>query len=195
MPHLSVEDLNLLFADARTYNGWASDPVPDATLRELYDLVKLAPTSANSCPARFVFLRTPEAKARLKPHLSPGNVDKAMAAPVVVIVAQDLAFYEQMPQLFPSRPLRDVFANDAALAADTARRNTVLQGAYLILAARALGLDVGPMSGFDPAGVDREFFGERPLRAEFLVNLGRGDPASLWPRNPRLAFEQACELV
>jgi len=195
MSALSTGDLNTLFSSARTYNGWKSEVISDDLLHELYDLLKFAPTSANSNPGRFLFLRTAEARVRLRPYLQPGNVDKTMSAPIVVIVARDTRFYDFMPQLFPQRDVRSVFAQDTALAEDTASRNAILQGAYLILAARALGLDVGPMSGFDRAGVDQEFFADGHWKTDFLVNLGHGDAASLHPRNPRLTFEQACRLL
>ena len=201
--------LDLLFRDARTYNGWLERPVSDDTLRQLYDLLRWAPTSANCNPMRVVFLRTKEGKARLLPALAPGNVDKVMSAPVTAIVAYDLNFYEKLPLLFPHNPgMRDHFAHSPELVETTAKRNSSLQGAYLILAARALGLDCGPMSGFDNAkvdeaffgagksdeGSDQEFFPEGHIKSNFLCNLGYGDDSSLFPRGPRLEFEQACTL-
>ncbi len=186
---------DLLFTEARTHNAWRDEPVSDDTLRELYDLLKMGPTSANCSPARFVFLRTPEAKERLKPALSPGNVEKTMAAPVTVIVAEDPLFYDKLPTLFPHADARTWFASNDALATETAFRNGTLQGAYLILAARAVGLDAGPMSGFDKAKVDTEFFWSSGWKSNFLVNLGHGDPAGLFPRNPRLSFDEACQLL
>ncbi len=187
--------LDALFLQARTQNAWTDQPVSDATLLELYDLLKLAPTSANSSPGRFLFLRSAEAKQRLKPALSPGNVDKTMAAPVTVIVAYDPAFFEQLPKLFPHADARSWFAGNAALAEETALRNGTLQGGYLILAARAVGLDCGPMSGFDRAKVDETFLASLGWKSNFLVNLGHGDPAGLFPRSPRLAFHEACVLL
>jgi 3-hydroxypropanoate dehydrogenase len=185
-----------LFTDARTAIAWADRPVPDARLVELYDLLKWAPTSGNCSPARFVFLRTVEAKQRLAPALSAGNVARALAAPVVAIVAQEPQFFHHLPRLYPQADVRDVFAANPALAEDTGRRNTTLQGAYLILAARAVGLDCAPMSGFDNAMVDRLFLDDTGWRSDFLVALGHADPAAPVPRrNPRLAFDEACRLA
>lgn len=187
--------LDQLFRTARSPGAWRPEPVGDATLRRLYDLVRLGPTANNSCPARFVFIRTPEGKERLRPALSRGNVDKSMSAPVVIIVAMDTRFYEDMPTLNPGRPeLRDRFAANPDLE-PIIFRSATLQGAYLILAARALGLDAGPMSGFDAAKLDAAFFPDGRWRSNFLVALGRGDPARLSPRKPRLAFDQACRLA
>ena len=201
--------LDVVFRNARTYNGWLSEPVTDEQIREIFDLMKWAPTSANSLPARFVFLRSKEAKERLRPALSPGNVEKTMSAPVTAIVAYDLRFYEKMTKTFPHSPgMRKAFSDNPALAEITAKRNGTLQGAYLILAARALGLDCGPMSGFDNAKVDAEFFGPAALdatachehvtgciKSNFLCNIGHGDPKSLFPRSPRLDFDEACKLL
>ncbi len=188
--------LNLLFSDARTHTAWLPEPVTDETLRQLYDLLKFGPTSMNSCPARFLFLRTREAKERLRPALSPGNVDKTMAAPVTAVIAYDLQFYARLVKLFPSRPnARESFAANAKLAEVTAFRNGTLQGGYFILAARALGLDCGPMSGFDNSKVDAEFFPGQTVKSNFLCNLGHGDPPKLKPRNPRLDFDEACTLL
>jgi 3-hydroxypropanoate dehydrogenase len=187
--------LDRLFRTARTHNRWSERPVSDVVLRELYDLVKMGPTSANSSPARFLFLRSQWAKEKLRPALSAGNVEKTMAAPVVVIVGYDPSFYEQLPRLFPHADARSWFAGNEALAAETAFRNATLQGAYLILAARSLGLDTGPMSGFDRAKVDDAFLSSRGWKSNFLVNLGYGDEAGLFPRSPRLDFAEACELL
>jgi 3-hydroxypropanoate dehydrogenase len=201
--------LDQLFREARTYNKWLDKPVTDEQLRQLYDVVKWAPTSANSNPARFVFVRSKEGKERLKLALGAGNVEKTMTAPVTVIVAFDLKFYEKMPRLFPHNPrMKELFADAPELVEVTARRNSSLQGAYLILAARALGLDCGPMSGFDNAkldelffnmgdcqGCDQEFFPEGHVKSNFLINIGYGDSASLFPRGPRLEFEEACTLL
>ena len=207
---LDDEVLDQLFRKARTHSSWLDRPVSDETLRELYELVKWAPTSANTNPARFLFLRSKRAKERLLPALAPGNVEKVMTAPVTVIVAYDLLFFEKLPVLFPHSPaMRENFAKNPQLVEVTARRNSSLQGAYLILAARALGLDCGPLSGFDNAKVDREFFDagrecegcdqeflpEGHVRSNFLCNLGYGDSTALHPRNPRLAFEEACALM
>lgn len=191
---LDAEALDRIFRTARTHNKWTQDTVSDETLRAVFELAKMGPTSANSSPARFVFLRTPEAKERLRPALSPGNVEKTMAAPVVAIVAYDPKFYDHLPHLFPHADARSWFAGNEALASETAFRNGTLQGAYLILAARALGLDAGPMSGFDRARVDEIFLADRGWKSNFLVNLGQGDPAGLFPRSPRFTFEEACVL-
>ncbi len=187
--------LDQLFREARTHNGWQARPVDGAVLRRLYDLLKMGPTSANCSPARFVFVTSPAAKARLKPFLAPGNVEKTMAAPVTVIVAYDTEFYEKLPHLFPHADARSWFVGKPELIQSTAFRNGTLQGAYLILAARALGLDCGPMSGFDNGKVDAEFFPDGRIKSNFLVNLGYGDPSQLRPRGPRLAFEEACQIL
>lgn len=184
-----------LFTDARTQAGYLDRPVSDATLRELYDLLKWGPTSANSSPARFAFVRSPEAKARLMACMDAGNVEKVRQAPVTVIIGMDMAFYEQLPLLFPHTNARVWFEGKAQKIADTAFRNSSLQGGYLMLAARALGLDCGPMSGFDNARVDAEFFAGTQVRSNFVCCLGQGDAARLHPRNPRLSFEQACSLL
>jgi 3-hydroxypropanoate dehydrogenase len=193
---LSDEALDVLFGKARTHRAWLDKPVNDDTLRQIYDLMKLAPTSANCSPARILFLRTPEAKQRLLPALSPGNVDKTMTAPVTAIMAYDLKFYEKMAKLSPHNPgMRDVFANLPDVA-EHAFRNGTLQGGYFILAARAVGLDCGPMSGFNNAKVDEEFFsGGAQVKSNFLCNLGYGDISKLLPRAPRLDFDEACKLL
>lgn len=207
---ISGECLDVLFREARTYSHWLDKPVGDDTLREMYALLRFAPTSANSNPARFVFVRSKEAKERLRPALAPGNVDKTMTAPVTVIVAYDLLFFNKLAKLWPHSPkMRDLFAGNPQLVETTARRNSSLQGAYLILAARAVGLDCGPMSGFDNAKVDEEFFGagkecegcdqeffpEGHVRSNFLINLGYGDKSRLHPRAPRLEFQEACSIL
>jgi 3-hydroxypropanoate dehydrogenase len=200
MPNpLSDDALGRLFRDARTHNAWLDKGVSDETLRELYELMKWGPTSANLAPARIVFLRTKEAKERLRPALMGANVEKTMSAPVTAIVAHDERFFEQAARLFPHYPaIAGMFANSPELAKETAFRNGTLQGAYLILAARSLGLDAGPMSGFDNAKVDAEFFASgdaKGWRSNFLVNLGHGDPAKLFPRSPRLPFDETCRLL
>ncbi len=195
-PSVGDDALDLLFRKARTHHTWLDRPVSDEELRRLYDLVKWGPTSANGCPARFVFLRTAEAKQRLLPALSPGNVEKTRTAPVTAIIGYDLKFYQKMTKLFPHNPaIAENFAKSPQAAEVTAFRNGTLQGGYFILAARALGLDCGPMSGFDNAKVDREFFPEGNIKSNFLCNLGHGDPAKLLERHPRLDFEEACQLL
>ncbi len=184
-----------LFVDARTHYHWRDEPVADDVLHELYAMLRMGPTSANCSPARFLFLRTAEAKERLRPALSAGNVDKTLSAPVVAVVAYDPQFYDQLPKLFPQADARTWFAGNEALAAETAFRNGTLQGAYLILAARAVGLDAGPMSGFDRSRVDEAFFAASGWKSNFLVNLGHGDGAGLLPRSPRLTFDEACVLL
>ncbi|WP_158818861.1 malonic semialdehyde reductase [Methylocapsa sp. S129] len=184
--------LDTLFRTARTQNKWRDLPVSDALLRELYDLVKMGPTSANCCPARFVFVRALEGKDKLRPALSSANLEKTMSAPVTVIVAEDTLFYEQLPRLFPHADAKSWFTSSPAMAKETAFRNASLQGAYLIMAARALGLDAGPMSGFKPDLVDEAFFAGTSYRTNFLVNLGYGDPAGVLSRLPRLDFDDAC---
>jgi 3-hydroxypropanoate dehydrogenase len=197
---VSEDDLNVLFRQARTHTEWLDKPVSDDLLRALYDLMKWGPTSANSCPERILFLRTPEAKQRLQPALSPGNVDKTMKAPVTAIIAYDLKFYEQMTKLFPNNPGPAAgFAKAPAVVLESVSfRNGSLQGGYFILAARAVGLDCGPMSGFDNAKVDAEFFPAedgRQVKSNFLCNLGYGNASKLSPRNPRLDFDEACKLL
>lgn len=187
--------LDQLFRQARTHNAWLSKPVPPEILREVYELAKWGPTSANSTPARFVFLESEAAKARLVPALAPPNVEKTKAAPVTVIVAWDTEFYEKLPKLFPHADMRSHFVGNQALIEETAFRNSSLQGGYLILAARALGLDCGPMSGFDKANVNAEFFPEGKWKVNFLCNLGYGDPSKLFPRSPRLDFDEACRVL
>lgn len=186
--------LDQLFGGARTFSHWQDKPVEDVLLQQMYAQLKFAPTSANASPARFVFVKSPAAKARLKPCLAPGNVEKTMTAPVTVIVAHDLEFYEQLPTLFPHADARSWFVGNDAAIQTTAFRNGSLQGAYLILAARALGLDCGPMSGFDNAALDAAFFAGTAWRSNFLINLGYGETATLHPRNPRLSFAQACRI-
>lgn len=195
MAALSAGALDQLFRHARTFNTWQNEAVSDDTLRELIDLVKMGPTSANCSPARFLFLKSDAAKARLKTFLSPGNAEKTMAAPVCAIIAHDTEFYEHLPRLFPHTDARSWFVGKDAKIAETAFRNGTLQGAYLILAARALGLDCGPMSGFDPAGVDKEFFAGTTVRSNFLCNLGYGNPDGLMERSPRFDFSDIATIV
>jgi 3-hydroxypropanoate dehydrogenase len=193
---LSVDALDTLFRSARTQNGWLDKPVTDEQLQALYDLAKYGPTSMNTSPARFVFLRTPEAKARLLPALAPGNVDKTRVAPVCVIVAHDHCFHDHLPELFPHRAdARAIFEGKPDLIQTTAFRNGSLQGAYLIVAARALGLDCGPMSGFDAQKVNDEFFPQGDVKVNFLCNVGYGDAGKVLGRLPRLSFDAACTLL
>jgi 3-hydroxypropanoate dehydrogenase len=187
--------LDRLFRKARTANAWQKQPVSDETLRELYSLLALGPTSANQSPARFVFVRTPEGKAKLREALSPGNVDKTMSAPVTAIVAYDPKFYDQLPKLFPHADARAWFAGNEAFAERSAFLNSSLQVAYLILAARSLGLDTGPMTGFDAAKLDDLFFAESGFKSTVLVNLGIADPAGTLGRLPRLSFDEAVQLA
>lgn len=192
---LSDECLNQLFLEARTFNGWTDQPVSEQTIHELHNLLRMGPTSANGCPGRFLFLTSKESKERLAPALLAKNVEKTMKAPVTVIVAWDNEFYEQFPKLSPKHDWKPYFAGKPDLIQQTVFRNSSLQGAYLILAARSLGLDCGPMSGFDNAKVDAEFFANTTWQSNFICNIGHGDPASLNPRNPRLDFDDACKIV
>lgn len=187
--------LNQLFREARTHSAWLPDPVPVELLRKAYELTSLGPTSANGSPARFVFLTTPAAKERLRPVLAPLNVDKTMAAPVTAIIAWDTEFHEKLPRLFPHADMRSYFVGKPALIEEAAFRNGSLQGGYFILAARALGLDCGPMSGFDAGKLNAEFFPDGKWKANFLCNLGYGDPSKLFPRNLRLDFEEAAVVL
>ena len=184
-----------LFTEARTQNGYRSEAVSDDTLRQLYELMKWGPTAANSSPARLVFVRSAAAKDKLLACVSPGNVNKVREAPVTVVVGMDIDFHDQLPKLFPHVDARAWFANDVAKRAESAMRNSSLQGGYLILAARALGLDCGPMSGFDPAKMDAAFWAGTSVKTNFICALGRGDPSKVFQRNPRLDFDEACQLA
>ncbi len=192
---LDEQSLDILFRTARTHNGWQKKPVSDELLRQIYDLMKWAPTSANSSPARILFVKSEAAKKRLLPAMIPGNEEKTRTAPVTAIIAQDHDFYEKLPHLFPHTDARSWFAGNQPLIDTTAFRNATLQGAYLIIAARALGLDAGPMSGFDNAKVDQEFFAGTSIKSNFLINLGYGDASKLFPRSPRLAFDEAAQIL
>jgi 3-hydroxypropanoate dehydrogenase len=195
-PLLEQSVLAQLFLEARTFRSWQDRPVSDELLRRMVDLAKMGPTSVNCSPMRLVFVRGKEAKARLKDALHPGNVAKTMTAPVTAIIAHDLTFFAQLGKLAPnSHPAKQMFESDPAAAAETAFRNGTLQGAYLILAARALGLDCGPLSGFDCGQVDAMFFSGMPIRSNFLCNIGYGDRSALAPRRPRLAFEKIARIV
>jgi 3-hydroxypropanoate dehydrogenase len=188
--------ISQLFTEARTHSAWLAKPIEDSTLRALFDLMKWGPTSANTSPVRIVFVKSAKAKEQLVPCLSPGNVDKTKAAPVTAIVAWDERYYEHVPRLFPHFPqMKDMLASNKEMAESTAFRNSSLQGGYLILAARALGLDCGPMSGFDNAKLDETFFKGTTWKSNFLCNLGYGDVSQLHPRGPRLSFDEACKII
>lgn len=187
--------LRTLFLNARTHNSWQPKPVADELLREVVDIMKMAPTSVNCSPARIVFVTSVEAKAKLKPLLMDGNVEKTMAAPVTAIIGTDMAFYDHLPKLFPAMDAKSWFTGNAEFARTSANRNGTLQGGYFILAARALGLDCGPMSGFDNAGVDKAFFAGTQIQSNFLCNLGYGDPAGVHPRAPRFDFDEMASIV
>jgi 3-hydroxypropanoate dehydrogenase len=187
--------LNLLFTQARTHNAWQTRAISSVLIERLYDLAKMGPTSANCSPARLIFLQSDAAKARLKPALLASNVDKTMSAPVTVIIGSDQAFYERLPELFPHADAKSWFVGNQALIESTAFRNSSLQAAYVMLAARALGLDCGPMSGFDQAMVNAEFFAGSTVKSNFLINLGYGDATALFPRSPRLSFTDVCQVI
>ena len=192
---IDAQALDLIFLKARTANGFTDEPVPESLLRQVYDIARMGPTSMNCQPTRYVFLNSPESRARLLPALTPGNLDKTRSAPVTVIVATDTKFYEFMPQVWHKEGARENFEGNPALSEATATRNGTLGGAYFIIAARALGLDCGPMSGVDLNKVNAEFFPDGRWRANFLINLGQGDDSKLFDRNPRLSFEQACQVL
>jgi 3-hydroxypropanoate dehydrogenase len=192
---LTPENLALVFSNARTHNEWQNKPVSDEQLHAIYDLMKWGPTSANCSPARLVFVKSEAEKNKLLACVGPGNQDKTRTAPVTVIIGMDMAFYEQLPTLFPHADARAWFEGNQALIDATAFRNSSLQGAYLMLAARALGLDCGPMSGFDADKVNAAFFAGTEVKANFICNLGYGDAAKLFPRSPRLAFDEACKIA
>ncbi len=192
---ISQDALDQLFLKARTHNAWLDKPVPDDLLKQIVEIMKWGPTSANQSPARIIFVKSPEAKARLKPYLQAGNVEKTMKAPVCAIIGHDLDFYEHLPKLFPHTDAKSWFVGNEPLIETSAFRNGTLQGGYFILAARALGLDCGPMSGFDNEGVDREFFAGTRIKSNFLCNLGYGDPAALFPRSPRFSFDEMAKII
>ncbi len=183
-----------LFDNARTQNGFTAEPVPEARLRQLYDMMKWGPTSANCSPARIIFVRSPEAKEKLLAGMSPGNLEKTKAAPVTAIIGMDMAFYEKLPFLFPHADAKSWFVGKREFADTTAFRNSSLQGGYFIVAARALGIDCGPMSGFDGAVIDAAFWAGTEVKTNFICNLGRGDPAKVFARSPRFTFEEACRI-
>ena len=193
---LDDRGLDLIFREARTQNSWQPTPIPEDLLRRIYDLAKLGPTAANSTPARFVFVMSKEGKEKLRPALSAANLEKSLAAPVTVIVGYDTKFYEHLPELFPHNPTaRSWFEGNEPLIMEAALRNSSLQGAYFMIAARSLGVDCGPMSGFDAAKLNAAFFPDGRIRANFLCNLAYGDDQKIFPRSPRLSFEQACEVA
>ncbi len=194
-PVLSDKALDQLFRRARSFNGWLEEDVSKIQLQGIIDLMKMAPTSANCQPVRLLFLKTSKAKNRLKPHLIESNIEKVMSAPAVVIIGHDLEFYENLPKWFPHTDARSWFAGNDALIETTAFRNGTLQGAYLMLAARSLGLDCGPMSGFDNAGVDEEFFSDSTIKSNFICGLGYGDPKSIFDRSPRPSFDDLAKIL
>ena len=193
---LDDQALDTLFREARTFRKWQDKDVTEVLIKAVYDLMKMGPTEANTCPARFVFVKTPAAKARLKPHLDAGNVDKTMTAPMTAIIAHDMQFFDQMPKLFPHEPTaRSWFAGKDEKIKLVTLRNSSLQAAYLMLAARALGLDCGPMGGFKAEGINQEFFPDGQYKVNFLCNIGYGDSEGMFPRGPRLDFDEACEII
>ena len=193
---LTDQAMDIVFRAARTYTAWEDRDVTETQIHAIADLMKYGPTSANSCPARFLFIKSKESKERLRPHLDSGNVEKTMKAPVTAIIAYDLKFYERLPKLFPHSPdALNWFKGKTEKIEETAFRNGSLQGAYLIIAARALGLDCGPMSGFNPAGVKQEFFADEDVYPNFLCNIGYGDSSALHPRSPRLDFDEYCKIL
>jgi len=195
MPKLDEASLDLILKDARSHYAWTNKPVPRETLEALYDITSRGPTSMNTCPARFVFVESAEGKERLAKAVKPGNIDKMMGAPVTAIVAHDLEFWTHLPFLFPHEDRRAIFEGKAPFIAATAFRNGTLQGAYFMIAARAMGLDVGAMSGFDNAAVDEEFFAGTSFRSNFLINLGYADETALFQRLPRFDFDQVCSFA
>lgn len=192
---INDEALDLIFREARTRNGWETRVVTTTLMQAAYDLTKWGPTSANCSPARFVFVTSDEGKGRLRPHLSEGNAKKTMAAPCCVIIGHDLSFHDHLPKLFPHDDAKSWFEGNDALIEETAFRNGALQGAYFMIAARALGLDCGPMSGFDKTGVDKEFFAGSNIKSNFLCNIGYGTDENLFPRSPRFDFDEICKIV
>jgi 3-hydroxypropanoate dehydrogenase len=195
IPAIAEATLDQLFRGARTHNGWQDRPVPEALIRDAVDLAKMGPTSANTLPARFVFVRSPEAKEKLKPALMPGNVDKTMAAPVTAVVGYDTRFFEHSPRLFPHMDVKPWFEGNADFAERTAFQNGTLQAGYLILALRAVGLDTGPMTGFNNQAVDDAFFAGTSVKSNILINIGYGDETKLFPRSPRFDFAEIASFV
>lgn len=192
---LDENALNTLFIHARSHNGWLNKPVSDAQIKQIYNLMKFGATSANNCPARLTFIQSDAAKARLKPHLDAGNIDKSMSAPVVAIISYDVEFYEKLPFLFPHMDAKSWYAGKPDKIKAAGEMNATLQGAYLMLAARAVGLDCGPMGGFDSATLDDDFFPDGKTKSIFLCALGFGDSSKIFPRSPRLSFDEACQIL
>ena len=192
---LTEQGFDLLFRQARTAYAWQDRAVPDDLLRQIHDIMRFGPTSANSCPLRIVFVRSPEAKARLKPFLMDDNIEKTMQAPATAIMAHDMQFYDHLPELFPHADARSWFAGNDKVIADTAFRNSSMQAAYFMIVARGFGLGCGPMSGFDEDGVNKEFFPDGRFRVNFLCNLGYADHSNDFPRSPRFEFDQVCEII
>jgi 3-hydroxypropanoate dehydrogenase len=192
---LSDQDLKTLFTDARSQNGWLNKTINNSQIHQLYNLMKFAPTAANTCPARIVFVRSDTAKQQLKKYLDEGNVEKSMTAPVVAIIAYDTEFYEQLPKLFPHTDARSWYVGKNEKIKQTGEMNANLQGAYLIMAARSIGLDCGPMGGFDNIALDKKFFSDGKIKSLFLCGLGYGDKTKLFPRSPRLDFNEACKII
>lgn len=193
---LDDQALDTLFREGRSFSKWQDKDVGEVLIKAVYDLMKFGPTEANSCPARFVFLKSPAARERLKPHLDAGNVNKVMTSPLTVIIAQDMKFYDQMGKLFPHAPgAREWFAGNDEKIERVAMRNSSLQAAYMMMAARALGLDCGPMAGFKPEGINQEFFPDGQYKVNFICAVGYGDKDSLFPRGPRLGFDEACDIL
>ncbi|PVH27635.1 malonic semialdehyde reductase [Pararhodobacter oceanensis] len=195
IPHLDEDAIDLILTKARSHYAWQDRPVSEAQLRRLYEITKMGATSMNCSPARFFFITSPEGKAKLTPALKPKNVAKMLSAPVTVVIAEDLAFWERLDVLFPHEDRKPLFRGKSAYIRETAARNATLQGGYMMIAARAMGLDCGPMSGFDNAAVDRELFSGTTLRSNFLLNLGYADETAIFPKLPRLPFEEACRIM
>lgn len=195
-PLLTESALDLIIREARSHNGWLDKPIDDDVLTQLYNIVKMGSTSMNTCPARFIFVRTAAGKERLKKCLAPLNVNKVLSAPVTVIIAHDMRFYQHMPKLFAHNPgAQKLFENNEKMVASTAFRNGTIQGAYLMIAARALGLDIGPMSGFNNQACDDEFFADTEIKSNFLCSLGYGDTSKIFQRLPRFDFDEVCQLI
>ena len=192
---LSDDALDTLFRDARSHNGWLDTKVSDEQIKQIYELMKFGPTAANNCPARITFIKSNTAKERLKPHLDEGNVEKSMSAPVIAIISYDTEFYEKLPFLFPHTDARSWYAGNPAKIKSAGEMNATLQGAYFMLAARSVGLDCGPMGGFNNETLDNEFFSDGKTKSIFICALGQGDESKIYPRGPRLSFDEACEII